>query len=465
MFGRRREDVLGRVMVDLLVPARQRQLHVRALRAWIGRRDPTMFNRPLQAKAMHANGTVFPIEVAVSPIEFAGHTRFVAHVRDISARKETERQLLHREEQAISAQAEAEASGRAKSEFLATMSHEIRTPLNGVIGCAGLLLDTELDETQSEYAHAIKRSADHLLRLLCDILDFSKLDAGKMVLEESPFDPRQAIADAVGILAPRADGKGLSLEVSVDPDLPPRLLGDASRVRQIILNIVGNALKFTDTGGIWIRTWQISEDADGVHLGIDVRDTGIGISRDACAKLFKEFSQVAGPAASRYGGTGLGLVISQRLAFAMGGGIEVESEPGKGSVFKIRLALRRVLDVELAATKATAPNPISEIADFAQARHGRALRVLLAEDNATNQFVGVAMLKRLGCQVDVAADGMEATEILRRRGYDIVLMDVRMPEMNGIDATRIVRATDGPNQMVRRRDYRERFRARPARLP
>jgi PAS domain S-box-containing protein len=448
MFGRRREDVLGRVMVDLLVPARQRRHHVRALRAWIERRDPTMFNRVLRTEAMHANGTVFPIEVAISPIEFAGHARFVAHVRDISARLETERQLLQREEQAIAARAEAEASGRAKSDFLATMSHEIRTPLNGVIGCAGLLLDTKLDETQNDYAHAIKGSADHLLRLLCDILDFSKLDAGKMVLEETPFDLRQAISSAVGILAARADAKGLSLEVAVGPDLPSRLLGDASRVRQIILNIVGNALKFTDTGGVWIRTYNISEDADRVCLGIDVRDTGIGISAAARAELFKEFSQVKGPGANRHGGTGLGLVISQRLAISMGGGIEIESEPGVGSVFKIRLLLRRDLGVEPATAAATAAHSVSEIAEFAVAHFGRPLRVLLAEDNRTNQFVGVAMLKRMGCQVDVAANGFEATEILGARGYDIVLMDMRMPEMNGLEATRVVRATDGPNQLV-----------------
>lgn len=446
MFGRRREDVLGRVMVDLLVPERQRPLHVRALRAWIRRRDSAMFERVLQAEAMHANGTVFPVEVAVSPIEFAGRSRFIAHVRDISARKETERQLLQREEQAISARAEAEASGRAKSDFLATMSHEIRTPLNGVIGCAGLLLDTKLDEAQGEYARVIKGSADHLLQLLCDILDFSKLDAGKMVLEEAAFDLRLAISGAVGILAPRADAKGLSLDVSIDPNLPSRLLGDAPRVRQIILNIVGNALKFTDSGGVWIRAYQISEDAGRVPLGIDVRDTGVGISDVGRASLFKEFSQVDGSPATRQGGTGLGLVISQRLALSMGGGIEVESVLGTGSTFKIRLALPRVLATE--PVEANVAHSVSEVADFALARFGRQLRVLLAEDNPTNQFVGVAMLKRMGCQVDVAANGIEATEILRSREYDIVLMDMMMPEMNGIDATRVIRANDGPNQMV-----------------
>jgi len=448
MFGRRRQDVLGCAMVDLLVPPPRRRLYLKAMRGWIKRRDSTMFNRLVQTDAMHANGTIFPVEVGVSPIEFAGHVRFIAHVRDITARIETERQLLQREEQAMSAKAEAEAAGRAKSDFLATMSHEIRTPLNGVIGCAGLLLETRLDDTQHEYALAIKGSADHLLQLLCDILDFSKLDAGKMVLEETPFDLRQAISSAVLILAPRADAKNLSLEVAVDADVPARLLGDASRIRQIILNIVGNALKFTDTGGVSIRAQTLSEEADRVHLGIDVRDTGIGISESARTGLFKEFSQVGGPAASRQGGTGLGLVISQRLALSMGGGIEIESEPGHGSVFRIHLALRRNLGAEPVDPEAAAAHSVSEITEFAQTHFGRPLRVLLAEDNRTNQFVGMAMLKRMGCVVDVASNGIEATQILRDRAYDVVLMDMMMPEMNGIEASRIIRDTDGPNKMV-----------------
>jgi CheY-like chemotaxis protein len=219
-------------------------------------------------------------------------------------------------------------------------------------------------------------------------------------------------------------------------------------VRQIILNIVGNALKFTDSGGVSIRVTSRIEAPDRVHLRIEVSDTGIGMSSVACAGLFKEFSQVGGPAANRQGGTGLGLVISQRLAQSMNGRIEVESEPGKGSLFRTSLFLRPDPTPALSAAD-LAPIPAAPgIAEFALARFGRPLRVLLAEDNRTNQFVAVAMLKRMGCQVDVAANGIEATEEVRRHDYDVVLMDVMMPDMNGIEATRAIRVSDSRNRLV-----------------
>jgi CheY-like chemotaxis protein/HPt (histidine-containing phosphotransfer) domain-containing protein len=348
-------------------------------------------------------------------------------MRDVTARLAAEAAMR-------AAKEEAEAASRARSAFLATMSHEIRTPLNGVIGMAELLAETRLDKEQTHFVTALRKSADHLLDVINDVLDISKLDAGKVELEALPFDLAEMVQHTVSILNPRAVEKGLELRYDLDPELPDRLVGDPARLRQILLNLAGNAVKFTEQGSVSIRaTRRPAETPDRIGVTIEVSDTGIGIAPEALPLLFREFNQVDNSISRRYGGTGLGLAITHRLVAAMGGEVSVRSAPGEGSTFAVTLELAEAEAPSLEAETDSAG--VEPIADPDQP-----LRVLLAEDNPTNQLVAVAILEKIGCTVEVARDGREALEAVQREGYDAVLMDMMMPEMDGLQATRAIRA-------------------------
>ena len=335
----------------------------------------------------------------------------------------------------------AQAANEAKSSFLAVMSHEIRTPMNAVLGLAAELLNTPLNEEQRRSVVAMHEAGDNLLDLLNDILDFSKLEAGRLSFEAIAFSPETLVDNAVSVIGPRASAKGLAVNTVRESALPQALIGDAGRIRQVLLNLLSNAVKFTERGEVVVAIRCLARDAGHATLEWSVTDTGMGIPPDRIKDLFQDFSQADTSISRRFGGSGLGLSICKRLVEQMGGEISLVSAPGQGSTFRFSLALP--ITQEAALIGHGQPEPTFGELRAHIAGLGRPLRVLVADDNATNRLVAAKMLREFDVQTTTACDGAEAVAAATRFDHDVILMDMRMPEMDGLQATRTIRARGG----------------------
>ena len=585
-FGWTRAEALGRPLSETIIPPQHREAHERGLSRFLTTGEGPVLNRRIEITALDRTGREFPVELAVWPMRVRGAFAFGAFINDITERKQNtealERARAHAEEQAqqlrtqavelVEARDQALASTRAKSEFLANMSHEIRTPMNGIFGMTSLLLETDLTNEQREFAMTVRRSADVLLAIVNDVLDFSKIEAGKMSIEVHDFNLRAALEEVAELFALRAYERGLELTCDVAPDVPVELRGDSGRLKQILANLVSNAVKFTEAGDVVLSATARYQTRTHVTVRLAVNDTGIGIPPDRHADVFESFTQVDATNTRKYAGTGLGLAICRQLTELMDGEIGLTSEPGRGSCFWIdltferqqvaavsqrlpsRLAGRRVLIVDDNATNrlvlnrqlrswglipidassadealailatsaaepiavalldfqmpgcdgdetaarikrdprfatlplillssvgrqesaealrtkgfvASVPKPVRQSSLFnalidtlcdsvddvaaevpervtpvGRARLG--LRVLVAEDNTVNQKVAIHMLERWGCRADAVVNGREAVAALTQIRYDVVLMDIQMPDMDGFEATAAIREAE-----------------------
>jgi signal transduction histidine kinase/BarA-like signal transduction histidine kinase len=380
------------------------------------------------------NGELIPSEITLVRVKRGEGYIVAGYTRDLREQKAMLAEMLRTENELRRARDMAEKSARAKSEFLANMSHEIRTPMNAILGTTHLLGETELTDKQRKYVTQATHSAHLLLRTIDDILDFSKIDTGRMALEILEFSVRDLISRVHDLTREQIEGKSIALNVGVDPDVPDRLMGDPLRVEQVLHHLAGNAVKFTQAGEVSVRVSRkspASNDADdGVALLFEVRDTGIGMSEEQMEELFLPFTQVDGSHTRKYGGTGLGLAISKKLVEMMRGKIHCESHPGEGSKFRFT-AVFALPEKDIGEPDARETPEFEEL---------QGMRVLLAEDNLINQMIAIELLSVAGIAVTTANTGLEALAALERDTYDLVLMDIQMPEMDGLTATAQIRA-------------------------
>jgi two-component system sensor histidine kinase/response regulator len=423
-FGWPAADVIGKDLSALIIPERYRETYRQELRELVTGEGPVV-NMRREITALHRDGGEFPAELTISAIHTGETHLFAAFVRDITARRLSEHEL-------IVAKDAAEAASRAKSEFLANVSHEIRTPLNGVIGMTGLALDTDLTLLQRDYLDTVKSSADSLLVVLTDMLDFSKIEAGRIELVRRDFNLRETLELTLKPLAAAADEKGVELLFETAVGIPDLLRGDANRLRQVVVNLVGNAIKFTHAGEVAVAVRIDAEDGDDRVLHFAVSDTGIGIAPDKREWIFQPFAQEDASSTRKYGGTGLGLTISTRIVTMMGGTIWVDSETGRGSTFHFTVRLSVADPPAMAAAAAGAPDTL------------RGVRALVVDDNRSSRRILNDLLKRWGIKPTSVADGETALAQLsqaRDAGapYELIVIDEHMPAMNGfalVDAMR-----------------------------
>jgi PAS domain S-box-containing protein len=424
-FGWSRAEALGRPVAETIIPPQFRESYRRRLEQTLARAQGAVLNKRIEITAIRRDGSEFPVEAAITPVRLGESHLFHAFLHDISRRKRYESELRE-------AKDAAEAANRAKSAFLANMSHEIRTPMNAVIGMAELVLDTPLDAEQREYLKLVLESAESLLSIINDLLDFSKIEAGKFELDPVAFDIHESLGDTMKSLAVRAHKKGLELVHEIGVDVPQRVAADPNRLRQVVVNLVGNAIKFTDRGEVVLTVARETAADDQALLHFAVRDTGIGVPEHKREAIFRAFEQADSSTTRRFGGTGLGLTISSALVDLMGGRMWIESEEGKGSTFHFTARCEQASD---------------EVPDspFAAAGAVEGLRVLVVDDNATNRRIQLQMFRNWRMRADAAESAPAALSALReaqRRGhpYALVVTDANMPDVDGFTLARQIQS-------------------------
>lgn len=435
IFGYRADEVIGR-NVSMLMPEPYRSHHDAYVSNYQRTANAKIIGIGREVVGRRKDGSVFPMDLAVSEYDAGSERHFVGIVRDVTERKRAAEELR-------AAKEAAEEANLAKSRFLANVSHELRTPMNAILGMTELALDEDLAKPVREYLTTAKESADSLLELLNGLLDFSRVEAGRLELEAAPFRLRALVDQTLRALSVRAKEKGIELRCDVDRQIPDWLAGDSLRLRQVLVNLVGNGIKFTSRGEVRLRVEVEREEDREVFLRFAVSDTGIGIPPEDQKRIFAPFTQADASTTRHYGGTGLGLAISSAIVELMGGRLVVESEPGRGSVFSFTARL-----VRQSGEASPAPHAVSDLtAPIAvESPPARPLGVLLAEDTPANQRLIERILHKRGHAVTVARNGREAIELARRERFDVVLMDVQMPVMDGFQATAEIRQFEDPQK-------------------
>lgn len=433
IFGYTREETLGKKMGDFIVPPQHREAHERGMKHFLLTEEGPVINNRIEITGFDKNGREFPIELSISPIKMRGKYFFSGFIRDITERKKAEQEL-------ISAKQAAEQAQLAEQQFLANMSHEIRTPMNAVIGMTHLLYETNPTESQKEYLDSLRFSADSLMGIISNILDLSKIEANELEFEQRTFNLLELLKSLQQTFQFKVREKPISVVLDVDPKIKNHLIGDSVRLNQILTNLLGNASKFTNKGTIGVKAKLAVATGGQYIIQFQVHDTGIGIEEDNINKIFENFKQADVKITRKFGGTGLGLTIVKQLVELQGGSIEVESTKDKGSVFTIILPFKDsgVLQTEV-SIKEDSEHLISEAL--------KKINLLVVEDNPMNQKLIIKILELWDCPFEIASNGYVAIEKSKEKKFDVILMDIHMPDIDGCETTQKIRANaENPNQ-------------------